>query len=139
MKQQINPAWLVSLMSRWSLRQLRGETSALGYPSKAAGFSEKTTGGYSHTNPTAFGVEDFRDLDAALKDLCVNRQWQFAAMMMYYKPWIVQNMKGEGYPFNDSTYYKRLHSAHEYVARLMDAKNDSNVYAQTIEQVVKVE
>lgn len=116
-------------MTRWAIRQLRGESSALGYPAKAAGFSEKTTGGYNHSNPTAFGIEDFRDLDEALQLLCNERKWQFAAMMMYYKPWIVVEMKAEGYPFGNSTYYQRLHSAHDYVAGIMDLRK--NRIAQT--------
>lgn len=123
MKPQINPAWLVSLMSRWAIRQLAGESGALGYPRKACGFSEKTTGGYNHTNPCAFGVEDFRDLDNALADLMGQHQAQFVAMMMYYKPWVVQAMRGEGWPFNNSTYYKRLHAAHAFVADHMDSVN----------------
>ena len=123
MKPQINPAWLVSLMTRWALRQLAGETSSLGYPGKSAGFSEKTTGGYNHSNPTAFGVEDFRDLEAVLEVMAHERKWQYITMMMYYKPWTVKQAVEQGFPFGNSTYYKRLHSAHEYVARELDSVN----------------
>ena len=123
MKPQINPGWLVSLMTRWALRQLAGETSSLGYPGKSAGFSEKTTGGYNHSNPTAFGVEDFRDLEAVLNVMAHERQWQYITMMMYYKPWTVKAAIEQGFPFGNSTYYKRLHSAHEYVARELDSVN----------------
>lgn len=121
MKPQINPAWLVSLMTRWALRQLAGETSSLGYPGKSAGFSEKTTGGYNHSNPTAFGVEDFRDLEVALNKLRNTHEAQFVAISQYYKPWIVRATIAEGWPFNNSTYYKRLHAAHGNVAAYMDA------------------
>jgi hypothetical protein len=47
-------------------------------------------------------------------------QGQFVAMMMYYKPWVTQAMRDDGWPFNDSTYYKRLHAAHSFVSGSMD-------------------
>lgn len=116
MKPTFNPGWLVSLMCRWSIRQLAGETGSLGYPKKACGFSEKTTGGYNHTEPMGFSIEDFKGLDAALNELRDTHQAQHIAMMMYYKPWVVVAMQLDGWPFGNSTYYKRLHSAHDFVA-----------------------
>lgn len=120
MKPTFNPAWLVSLMCRWSIKQLRVESGALGYPQKACGFSEKTTGGYSHSDPTGYSAEDFQALNVALDALRIQHESQFATMMMYYKPWIVESMTANGWAFNNSTYYKRLHAAHDFVARLMD-------------------
>ena len=119
---QIEPGWLVSLMVRWSRRSLKVESGALGYPTRSAGFSEKTTGGYNHSNPTTFGIEDFTDLDEALQVLGACNQAQFVSMMMYYKPWIVAALRAEGWAFGDSTYFKRLHAAHAFVAKIMDDK-----------------
>lgn len=107
-------------MCRWSMRQLAGESGSLGYPKKACGFSEKTTGGYNHSAPTAFSVEDFRDLEIALAKLQEVHNGQFMAAMMYYKPWITQSMVLDGWPFNNSTYYKRLHAAHSYLSTELD-------------------
>lgn len=99
---------------------MAGEAKALGYPKKACGFSEKTTGGYNHSDPTAFGVRDFSDLEIALKQLKESSQEQYLTMMMYYKPWTVQAMVANGFDFNNSTYYKRLHAGHKRVADCMD-------------------
>ena len=110
-------------MTRWALRQIKSETGSLGFPIKACGFSERTSGGYNHSNPTAFGVEDFRDLEAVLDVLAHERQWQYITMMMYYKPWTIKQAVEAGFPFGNSTYYKRLHSAHEWVARELDLVN----------------
>jgi len=121
MKPQINPAWLVSLMCRWVARQLASGAGALGYPKKACGFSEKTTGGYNHSNPVAFTAEDFSDLERALDQLSKTRPEQFRTMMIYYRPWKVAEARADGFPFGNSTYYKRLHAAHDFVATTMDA------------------
>lgn len=120
MKPTFNPAWLVSLMARWSIKQLRVESGALGYPQKACGFSEKTTGGYSHSDPVSFNADDFADLEIALDALRLKHESQCVALLMYYKPWCVAAMTAEGWPFNNSTYYKRLHAAHDFVATAMD-------------------
>ncbi len=118
-KPQINPAWLVSLMCQWVLRTTAGEAKALGYPKKACGFSEKTTGGYNHSDPTAFGVVDYTDLELSLEQLKADHPMQYLTMMMYYKPWTVRAMVEEGFAFNNSTYYKRLHAGHQKVADCM--------------------
>ncbi len=113
---EIEPRWLVSMMCRWARYELTCQSRALGYPKKAAGFSEKTTGGHDHSDPTAFTAQDFRTLETALDD-CREREVNlWAAMMMYYKPWAVASFEAEGFPFANSTYYDRLHRAHRLVA-----------------------
>ena len=121
-KAAINPPWLVSLMCRWSARQLTVQSGALGYPKKSAGFSEKITGGYDHSTPHDFSTEDYTALESALRSLQDAHKEQFTTMMMYYKPWVVTAMIGEGWPFGNSTYFKRLHAGHAYVAAMMDAE-----------------
>ena len=120
MKASINPAWLVSLMCRWSARLLSVETGSLGYPKKACGFNEKTTGGYNHTTPHDFSFEDYAALEKALAALREQHEGQFVTMMMYYKPWCVAAMRADGWSFGDSTYFKRLHAAHSFVATQLD-------------------
>ena len=120
MRPTFQPGWLVSLMSQWALRELRVQDRALGYPRKACGFSEKTTGGYNHSDPTAFQARDFTDLEQALEQLRDAHPAQMAAMQMYYKGWTVRALIAEGWPFGNSTYYDRLHRAHAFVAALMD-------------------
>jgi hypothetical protein len=120
MKPQLNPGWLVSLLNRWAIRSLSLERVAIGYPTKACGFSERTTGGYNHSNPVAFSAEDFRDLDTALEQLKLSHKEQFMATMMFYKPWVVESARHENWPFKNSTYYKRLHAAHSFLATQLD-------------------
>jgi hypothetical protein len=136
MRAQIEPGWLVSLMCRWSARQIAGETGALGYPKKACGFSEKTTGGYSHTNPTSFSVDDFTDLNSALTALKTVHEAQFITMMMYYKPWAAKALQSEGWAFGNSTYFKRLHAGHEFVAKKMDAMKKPIAFREKVEYIV---
>jgi hypothetical protein len=121
MKPQFNPAWLVSLLCRWSARSSASEFGALGYPKKACGFSERTTGGYSHTNPVAFSAEDFKDLEVALKALEEKHNGQLMAVLMHYKPWVVAQAREDGWPFGNSTYFQRLHAAHSFLATKLDS------------------
>ena len=107
-------------MCRWSMRQLKGESGALGYPTKSPGFSEKTSGGYNHTMPCAFRAEDFSDLETALNELKAQSMPKYIAMMMHYKPWVLLAAKAEGHPFGNSTYYQRLHAAHRIISEKMD-------------------
>lgn len=120
MKAQMEPGWLVSLMVRWSKRSLAVETGALGYPGKAAGFSEKTTGGWNHSVPCDFCANDFADLEVCLSELRSHHEGQYVSIMMHYKPWTVRALEEAGYPFGNSTYYKRLHAAHSWMAGRMD-------------------
>lgn len=106
-------------MCQWVVRTMANESKALGYPKKACGFSEKTTGGYNHSDPTSFGVQDFSDLELALADLRESSQMQYLTMMMYYRPWTIAAMVSNGFDFNNSTYYKRLHAGHKKVAETM--------------------
>jgi hypothetical protein len=87
----------------------------------------------------AFCVEDFRALDEALNALSIQSEAQFITMMMYYKPWIIEAKRAEGWAFGNSTYYQRLHAAHAYVAsNLYDIKNNC-VPSKPIAQACHVE
>lgn len=116
----IQPLWLVKMMEAWARKEIASTLGVLGYPKKAIGFSEKTTGGYNHTDPFAYTFQDFRSLDTALEHCRLNELALWATMMMYYKPWVTQAFRDEGYSFADSTYYKRLHRAHRYVALFIE-------------------
>lgn len=120
MRPTFHPGWLVSLMCQLVRRELAVKNHSLGYPKKAPGFSEKITAGWNHSAPVDFSGIDFADLEAALELLRDLHPERFAAMMMYYKPWSVRGLIEEGWPFNNSTYYARLHRAHAWVAAAMD-------------------
>lgn len=111
----IEPRWLVSLMCQWVRRQNALEGGALGYPSKAA-FLTIGAASNARTDPTEFSARDLTELEAALKDLLAVEPSQWAAMMMYYRPWAVPALRAEGWPFGNSTYFYRLHAAHKRVS-----------------------
>lgn len=126
-KADIQPRWLVSLMCQWSRRERAMQDGSLGYPKKAA-FLIIHSAKSARTDPTGDSAQDFRYLDAAL-DKCRNERIElWATLMMYYKPWAVNALTAEGYPFGNSTYFKRLHLAHAFVCRDI-LKNDQKVVA----------
>jgi hypothetical protein len=114
-KADIQPRWLVSLMCQWAVRQLAEQDGGLGYPKKVA-FLLIPSGNDSHTDPTAQSAKDFADLSAALEACRAERLELWVTMMMYYKPWMVAALSAEGYPFGNSTYFKRLHIAHAWIS-----------------------
>lgn len=119
-KPAFEPSWVVSLMSRWVYRRMN---QAIGYPKKSAGFSEKTTGGYNHTEPHDYCGKDFSDLECAIDRLREGNQELFAALWMHYLPWSIKGLQAEGWPFGNSTYYERLHRAHRTLAQIMGDKS----------------
>ena len=135
-KAQFDPGWLVSLMCQWAVREWQGLHGALGFPRKSAGFSEKTTGGYNHSNPTALSFKDFRDLQDSLEGLRMAHVDLWAAMMMYYQPWVVEAFKEQGYPFENSSYYHRLHRAHRLLADMIDATNIPDI--KVVDELIDV-
>ena len=113
-KADIQPRWLVSLMCQWARRELAGQDGGLGYPKKVA-FLLIHSSNSAKVDPTGECARDFTELDAALTDCRLRRIELWATLMMYYKPWAIKELEAEGYPFGNSTYFKRLHLAHTYV------------------------
>jgi len=115
-KPAFEPSWVVSIMSRWVHRRMN---AAIGYPHKSPGFSEKTTGGYNHSEPHDYCGQDFSDLELAIDRMREGSPELFAAFWMHYLPWSAPGLVSAGCPFGNSTYYDRLHRAHRHVAQLM--------------------
>ena len=115
------PRWLVSLLNQWAIHDLRSQTGGLGYASGSSWMRGLKSSPSSSIDPTGFAARDFRDVEAAMEDLRVNGTNLWAAVMMYYRPWAVEAFRDEGYPFQTSTYYDRLHRAHSEVALFMGA------------------
>jgi hypothetical protein len=121
---QIEPAWLVSLLAQWALHDLRSQTGGLGYASGSSWMRGLKSSPASAIDPTGYSARDFRDIEAAMADLMRDGTNLWAAVMMYYRPWCVEAFKGEGYPFQTSTYYDRLHRAHAEIAAAMNRIRD---------------
>lgn len=115
----IEPRWLVSLMSVWARGERARDNGHNGYPKQVAWLVIRGDS-VSSPDPTSFCVQDFTELERALEELREAHLGQFVAMMMYYKPWGIRAAVAEGWPFGDSTYYKRLHAGHAKVAASID-------------------
>lgn len=116
---QLEPGWLVGLLSQWALHDLRSQTGGLGYASGSSWMRGLKSSPASSIDPTGYAARDFREVEAAMEDLRVNGVNLWAALMMYYRPWVVAAFQAEGYPFQTSTYYDRLHRGHAEVVVLM--------------------
>lgn len=126
MKQTFSPGWLVQLLNMWALRDSPGHQ--LGYPTKSHIFSEKTTGGYNHSTPCSVTGIDFSDLEECLDRLKEERLELFLSLTMYYKPHSVNAIKADGWAWGNSTYYKRLHTAHDLVALHMKQMRENRLH-----------
>jgi hypothetical protein len=116
---QLEPGWLVGLLSQWALHDLRSQTGGLGYASGSSWMRGLKSSPASSIDPTGFAARDFRDVEAAMEDLRQTGVNLWAALMMYYRPWCVDAFRAEGFPFQTSTYYDRLHRGHAEVAVFM--------------------
>jgi hypothetical protein len=122
---QIEPAWLVSLLNQWALHDLRSQTGGLGYASGSSWMRGMKSSPASSIDPTGYSARDYRDIESAMSDLMANGTNLWAAVMMYYRPWCVAAFKTEGYPFQTSTYYDRLHRGHAEIALAMNRIRDA--------------
>jgi hypothetical protein len=118
---ELNPGWLVGLLARWALRDTPGRE--LGYASGCGwmrGF--KSSPATAIVDPTSFSADDFGDIEAGMIWLHEAYQPAWAAVMMYYKPWTIQALQAEGFPFGagNKTYYNRLHDGHARLASRLD-------------------
>jgi hypothetical protein len=115
---QLNPGWLVSLLNQWAIGQIPGRQ--LGYASGSSWMRGLKSSPASSIDPTGYSVRDYGDLETALQALLDSRQNYWAAVMMYHKPWVVRAFRDEGYPFENSSYYDRLHRGYREIVLTMD-------------------
>ena len=123
----LEPRWLVSLLAQWAVHDLRSQTGGLGFASGSNWMRGLKSSPASSIDPTGFAARDFRDIETAMDELRVNGTNLWASVMMYYRPWCVDAFVAEGYPFQNSTYYDRLHRAHSEVATTLNAMRDARV------------
>ncbi len=116
---EVQPAWLVSLLSQWAIHDLRSQTGGLGYASGSSWMRGLKSSPASSIDPTGYAARDFRDVEAAMRELMEQGTNLWAAVTMYYKPWVVASFREQGHPFQTSTYYDRLHRGHTEIALAM--------------------
>lgn len=117
---ELNPAWLVSLLNQWALHDLRSQTGGLGFASGSSWMRGLKSSPASSIDPTGFSARDFRSVESAMNEMMETGTNLWAALMMYYRPWVVEAFKAEGYPFQNSTFYERLHRGHAEIALMMN-------------------
>ena len=118
---ELQPGWLVSLLNQWAKHDLRTQTGGLGYASGSSWMRGLKSSPASSIDPTGYAARDFRDIEAAMDDLRESGTNLWAAVTMYYKPWVVAAFRDEGYPFATSTYYDRLHRGHAEISVTLNA------------------
>lgn len=118
---QFEPAWLVGLLSQWAIHDLRTQTGGLGYASGSSWMRGLKSSPASSIDPTGYAARDFTDVETAMQDLMAKGKHLWAAISMYYKPWVVESFKAQGFPFGDRLYFARLHQAHKLLAESMEA------------------
>ncbi len=132
---ELNPGWLVGLLSQWAIHDLRSQTGGLGYASGSGWMRGLKSSPSSSIDPTGYAARDFRDVESAMDDLMRNGTNLWAAMMMYYRPWVVEAFKAEGYPFGNSTFYERLHRGHAEVAGTLERARQARLTACRMEGI----
>jgi hypothetical protein len=115
---QLNPGWLVSLLNQWAIGQIPGRQ--LGYASGSSWMRGLKSSPASSIDPTGYSVRDYGDLETALQALLDDNKNYWAAVMMYHKPWAIKAFRDEGFPFENSTYYARLHGGYREIVLRMD-------------------
>jgi hypothetical protein len=117
---ELQPAWLVQLLTMWVRKEFAAELGHLGYASGSSWMRGLKASPASSIDPTGFAARDFGDLEAALRYMEEAHANQLAAVLMYYKPWKIKACEAQGHPFGNSTFYERLHRGHKLIADHMD-------------------
>lgn len=118
---------MVSLLARWVQYHLRdsgyyfGSSAFLRERVDCYDSTRNRGSGYDgSTNLWGFSIQEFERVDAEMARLAKTDRYFYAAISMYYKPWTIQSLQAQGYPFNPSkTYYRRLHLAHAWLAEAL--------------------
>ncbi|WP_295986445.1 hypothetical protein [uncultured Variovorax sp.] len=115
-------AELSDLISSWVRHDLHAATGGLGYPSHSLNF-DRVQVHASSIDPTGYCARDHSLVAASVNALAATDGNLFAALAMYYKPWMIESLKDRGFPMAPSqTFYDRLVRAHAWVQSTMDAK-----------------
>lgn len=120
---------LVELIERWVMHDLEAASGGLGYPRRSLNAVNIRVLA-SSIDPTGYSAQDYRQVGAAVEALAPADPDLFAALSMYYKPWMLRALIDRGYPFAPSqTYYDRLVRAHRWVQSELDANKSRQTIA----------
>jgi len=108
-------AELCELIERWVVYDIKSATGGLGYPRKSLDFTMIYSPA-SSIDPTGYSAEDHGAVAKVVNTLSEADPKLFAAVAMYYKPWMIESFKERGYPSApDQTFYNRLVRAHAWM------------------------
>lgn len=112
---------LVELIERWVIHDMEAASGGLGYPRRSLNAVHIQVLA-SSIDPTGYSAQDYRQVAAAVEALSTADADLFAALCMYYKPWMLLALSERGYPQAPSqTFYDRLVRAHRWVQSELDA------------------
>jgi hypothetical protein len=117
---ELNPAWLVSLLSQWAIHDLRSQTGGLGYASGSSWMRGLKSSPASSIDPTGYAARDFGDVEQAMDWLRESHLNQWAAVNMYHKAWVIDTFRREGFPFQNTTYFDRLHKGYSLLGHFIE-------------------
>lgn len=114
-------AELCELIERWVIHDMEAASGGLGYPRRSLNAVNIRVLA-SSIDPTGYSAQDHRQVAAAVEALGAGDEELFAALCMYYKPWMLVALSERGYPQAPSqTFYDRLVRAHRWVQSELDA------------------
>lgn len=117
-KSTLGPGWLVSMLAQWAVWSMKSEDNGLGYPARSVFLNILPMGSSTeHDSFYDYAPSELAKISEVLIELRRERHELFAAILMYYKPWRRDGLIEMGYPSGNSTFYKRLHDAHELLAQ----------------------
>lgn len=116
---------LVEMIERWVIHDLHAATGGLGYPRQSLQVASIQVLA-SSIDPTGYSAQDHRHVAEAVEALGKTDDKLFAAICMYYKPWMLRDLIARGYPEAPSqTFYDRLVRAHSWIDSTICAKKPS--------------
>lgn len=120
---------LVELIERWVIHELHEASGGLGYPrSSLKVISVQVMA--SSIDPTGYSAQDHSHVADAVEELGKTDDKLFAAICMYYKPWMLPSLIQRGYPEAPSqTFYDRLVRAHSWLESAVCAKRPAESLA----------
>lgn len=122
-------AELCELIERWVIHDLEAASGGLGYPRRSFNAVNIRVLA-SSIDPTGYSAQDYSQVAESVEALSSADPDLFAALCMYYKPWMLASLIERGYPFAPSqTFYDRLVRAHRWVQSELDANKSRETVA----------
>ncbi len=80
----LHPAWLVGLLNRWAVRDMREMSRSIGWYGTCPMLKSGIPGQTVSREPVGYSEDDFIDLKAALETL---DDMRMLSIVRYFKPW----------------------------------------------------